>query len=150
MYNRNMVMNASVEVNPSGVRGKSLHLPKLRQYSWLFSFQVVHLYAPFLLSVLTCSPALSLPQSLLLNVFKRKYFSGTQSTAFWGCPSLPALCSPLFPLHVCLAGGRWQWGFWAARKQMTCSGCAVCSSTLHRSQTEFLRINSPVAFWGLL
>lgn len=150
MYNRNMVTNVSVEVNPSGVCGKSLHLPKLTHYLWLFSFQVVHLHAPSLPSVLTCSLTLSLPQWLLLNVFKRKYFSGTQSAAFWGCPSLPALRSPLFALHVSLAGGRWRWGFWAAREQMTCSGCAVCSSTLHRSQTEFLRINSPVAFWGLV
>lgn len=61
MHNRNIVTRDTVEVHLSLVCGKTLHPFKSRHYSWLFSFQVVHLYETPLISVLACSFMCCLP-----------------------------------------------------------------------------------------
>lgn len=125
MHNRNIVICVTVEAHLSLVCGKALHPFKSRHYSLLFSFQVVHLYEPPLCLCLLIH-VLSSPQRLLPNDFKRKCFSGLHSPVFWGSLILWAW----FPVSICLAGCRWQWGSLAAGEQMTGSGCAVCSSML--------------------
>lgn len=143
MHNRNIVTRDTVEVHLSLVCGKTLHPFKSRHYSRLFSFQVVHLYETPLISVLACSFMCCLPpQRFLPTDSKRKCFSVMHSAAFWGCLILWAR----FPLGVCLAGDRWQWGSPAAGEQMTGSGCPVCSSMLQGSQTELLRASPSMAF----
>lgn len=90
-------MNASVEVNPSGVRGKSLHLPNLRQYSWLFSFQEFIFMHHF---CWVCS--LALPHSLFHNHFcwmflKGNTFQGLRAQHFGAVQACQLSAAHCFP-----------------------------------------------------
>lgn len=98
-YNRSLATNVTVELNLSLVHSKVLNLSKAKRYSWLFSFQVVHLYEPPLVSVLGCSLLHSLPSSVFPQlILKGDAFQGCRVQHLGATGSVQSLGSPcMFP-----------------------------------------------------
>lgn len=134
MHNRNIVTCVTVEVYLSLVCGKALHPFKSRHYSRVFSFQVVHLYEPPLISVCACSLLCCLPHKGFYQLILRgNAFQGC--TARFGSALSYGLGSPLaFAwLEADGSGGLWQlvsrWKAPGALSAPACCKAAKLSSS---------------------
>lgn len=135
MHNRNIVTHGTVEVHLSLVCGKTLHPFKSRHYSWLFSFQVVHLYETPLISVLACSFMCCLPHKGFYQQILRGNAFQWCTVQHFGAAWSYGLGSPLaFAwLEADGSGGLWQlvsrWQAPGALSAPACCKAAKLSSS---------------------